>query len=127
MPGEETPRIAPDCRRERESTRLAKRLRHAVGRAIAGYAAARGFPIIPCNLRGSQENLQRKQVRRMLDVWEREHPGRSESVFRALRNVAPSQLADPKLFDFAALGSRRETVRLDTHVWLSGEAAAAGG
>ncbi|HET7931810.1 MAG TPA: tRNA 2-thiocytidine(32) synthetase TtcA, partial [Rhodanobacteraceae bacterium] len=61
---------------------------------IASYATQRAFPIIPCNLCGSQENLQRKQARRMLDAWEREHPGRSETIFRALCNVAPSQLAD---------------------------------
>ena len=72
---------------------------------IAEYAALREFPIIPCNLCGSQENLQRKQVRRMLDEWGREHPGRSETMFRALGNVAPSQLADRKLFDFEGLAS----------------------
>jgi len=72
---------------------------------IAEYAALREFPIIPCNLCGSQENLQRKQVRRMLDEWERGHPGRSETMFRALGNVAPSQLADRGLFDFAGLGA----------------------
>lgn len=71
---------------------------------IAEYAAQKAFPIIPCNLCGSQENLQRKQVRKMMDAWEREHPGRSEIIFKALTNVAPSQLADPKLFDFAGLG-----------------------
>ena len=72
---------------------------------IAGYAALKEFPIIPCNLCGSQENLQRKQVRRMLDEWEREYPGRSETMFRALGNVAPSQLADRRLFDFEGLGA----------------------
>ncbi|HET7557526.1 MAG TPA: tRNA 2-thiocytidine(32) synthetase TtcA [Rhodanobacteraceae bacterium] len=91
---------------------------------IAQYAAWRGFPIIPCNLCGSQENLQRKQVRRMLDAWEREHPGRSEIMFRALANIAPSQLADFKLFDFASLGARGDAKRADAHAWLgSGEAA----
>ncbi len=73
-------------------------------RDIAAYAEQQGFPIIPCNLCGSQEQLQRKQVRRMMDAWEREHPNRVEQVFASLTNVAPSQLADPKLFDFAALG-----------------------
>ena len=73
---------------------------------IADYAALRGFPIIPCNLCGSQENLQRKQVRRMLDEWERDFPGRSETMFRALGNVAPSQLADRGLFDFEGLGAQ---------------------
>ncbi|MGQ0502465.1 MAG: tRNA 2-thiocytidine(32) synthetase TtcA [Panacagrimonas sp.] len=71
---------------------------------IAEYAAQQAFPIIPCNLCGSQENLQRKQVRRMMDAWEREYPGRSEIIFRSLANVAPSQLADRSLFDFAGLG-----------------------
>ncbi|MGH8144886.1 MAG: tRNA 2-thiocytidine(32) synthetase TtcA [Rhodanobacteraceae bacterium] len=92
---------------------------------IAEYAEQRGFPIIPCNLCGSQQNLQRKQVRRMLDQWEREHPGRSEIMFRALSHVAPTQLADPGLFDFASLGSRRETARLDAHDWLSGDPSSA--
>jgi tRNA 2-thiocytidine biosynthesis protein TtcA len=73
---------------------------------IAEWAAQRQFPIIPCNLCGSQEHLQRKQVRKMMDAWEREYPGRSEIIFKSLSNVAPSQLADPKLFDFASLGSR---------------------
>ena len=74
---------------------------------IAAYATAREFPIIPCNLCGSQEHLQRKQVRRMMDAWEAEHPGRSETIFKALSNVAPSQLADRTLFDFATLGGDR--------------------
>ncbi|TJY60023.1 tRNA 2-thiocytidine(32) synthetase TtcA [Sinimarinibacterium sp. CAU 1509] len=73
-------------------------------RDIARYAELKQFPIIPCNLCGSQEQLQRKQVRRMMDAWEKEHPARIEQVFAALTNVAPSQLADPKLFDFASLG-----------------------
>jgi tRNA 2-thiocytidine biosynthesis protein TtcA len=71
---------------------------------LAAYAEQMAFPIIPCTLCGSQENLQRKQVRKMMDAWEREHPGRIETIFRGLCNVAPSQLADPKLFDFASLG-----------------------
>lgn len=88
---------------------------------IAEYAAQRAFPIIPCNLCGSQENLQRKQVRRMLDAWDREHPARSEIMFRALSHVVPSHLADAELFDFTSLGSPSETRRLDAHAWLSGE------
>jgi tRNA 2-thiocytidine biosynthesis protein TtcA len=79
---------------------------------IAEYAEQRGFPIIPCSLCGSQENLQRRQVRRMLDEWEAQHPGRSETIFRALGNVAPSQLADRSLFDFASL--RQEGCREST-------------
>lgn len=71
---------------------------------LAEYAEQQAFPIIPCTLCGSQENLQRKQVRKMMTQWERDFPGRTETIFRALTNVAPSQLADPKLFDFASLG-----------------------
>jgi tRNA 2-thiocytidine biosynthesis protein TtcA len=67
---------------------------------IAEYAALREFPIMPCNLCGSQETLQRKSVKQMLQDWERKFPGRIENVFRALTSVAPSQLADRELFDF---------------------------
>ena len=87
---------------------------------IAEYAEHKQFPIIPCNLCGSQENLQRKAVGRMLQEWERQYPGRSETMFRALGNVAPSQLTDRKLFDFASLGSREGAVRADVHGWLAG-------
>jgi tRNA 2-thiocytidine biosynthesis protein TtcA len=70
---------------------------------IEAYAELRAFPIIPCNLCGSQENLQRQVVKDMLHEWERKSPGRTEIMFRALQNVAPSQLADRNLFDFASL------------------------
>jgi len=70
---------------------------------IVEHAEMRGFPIIPCNLCGSQEQLQRKQVRRMLDDWERSNPGRTENIFAAMQNIEPSQLADRQLFDFAGL------------------------
>lgn len=73
-------------------------------RDLLTYADHKGFPIIPCNLCGSQEQLQRKQVRRMMDGWEAEHGNRIEQVFAALTNIAPSQLADRNLFDFATLG-----------------------
>ena len=68
---------------------------------IAEYAAQRQFPIIPCNLCGSQDNLQRQAVQRMLAAWEQQQPGRSENIFRALTHVSPSHLADRQLFDFA--------------------------
>lgn len=70
---------------------------------IQAYSDLCAFPIIPCNLCGSQENLQRKVVKAMLQSWETETPGRIENIFRALRNVRPSQLADTSLFDFASL------------------------
>ena len=94
---------------------------------IAAYAQERAFPIIPCNLCGSQENLQRKAIGRMLADWDAGHPGRCENIFRALGNVAPSQLADRRLFDFAALGAREGAVRTDAHGWLAGEPAAGDG
>lgn len=72
-------------------------------RDISRYANAREFPIIPCNLCGSQPNLQRKIIKAMLAQWEKDSPGRMETIFRAIRNVAPSQLADMNLFDFASL------------------------
>lgn len=70
---------------------------------IEAYAQLKEFPIIPCNLCGSQENLQRQVVKEMLQEWERKSPGRTEIMFRALQNVVPSQLADRKLFDFNSL------------------------
>src|SRR5689334_19946497 len=72
-------------------------------RELARYADLMAFPIIPCNLCGSQEHLQRKQVTAMLREWERKHPGRSESIARALATVVPSHLMDRALFDFAAV------------------------
>ncbi len=77
-------------------------------REIERYARARQFPIIPCRLCGSQENLQRVAVKKMLADWECEYPGRTETIFSALRNVAGSHLADPSLFDFAGLEQRRQ-------------------
>lgn len=77
-------------------------------RDLAKYARLREFPIIPCNLCGSQENLQRQQIKEMLNDWEKSYPGRMNSIFRALQNVAPSQLADNRLFDFANLQINRD-------------------
>ncbi len=76
-------------------------------REIQRYANGRKFPIIPCNLCGSQENLQRAKIKEMLQSWERESPGRIDSIFRSIKNVSPSQLADTELFDFASLGSSK--------------------
>ena len=78
-------------------------LAYAAEADIAHYAQLKAFPIIPCNLCGSQENLQRKQVQRMMAEWERDTPGRIETIARALGDIRPSQLSDPKLFDFLGL------------------------
>jgi tRNA 2-thiocytidine biosynthesis protein TtcA len=85
--------------------------RHVVIRPLAyvkeadltDFAQLRGFPIIPCDLCGSQEHLQRKQMREMLAEWERRHPGRAQTIFNALGRVVPSHLMDPALFDFRGL------------------------
>jgi tRNA 2-thiocytidine biosynthesis protein TtcA len=85
--------------------------RHVVIRPLAyvaesdlqAYAEVRKFPIIPCDLCGSQPALQRKQVKQMLREWEKRHPGRVDSMYRALSNLVPSHLMDRKLFDFAAV------------------------
>ena len=74
---------------------------------IERYARARQFPIIPCKLCGSQDNAQRKEIKRMLAEWERQFPGRTESIFSALRNVEPAHLADPAVFDFPGLDAEQ--------------------
>lgn len=70
---------------------------------IASYAELVEFPIIPCNLCGSQENLQRKVIKNMISDWDKKFPGRVESMFSALQNVTPSHLADPNLYNFTDL------------------------
>jgi tRNA 2-thiocytidine biosynthesis protein TtcA len=72
------------------------------------YAEVKQFPIIPCDLCGSQDTLQRKQVKAMLREWEKRFPGRTESMFRAMQHVVPSHLADQRLFDFLGLRATGE-------------------
>lgn len=87
--------------------------RHVVIRPLAycrekdltRYASHKQFPIIPCNLCGSQENLQRNAMKEMIRIWEKQYPGRVETVFRSLQHVAPSQLLDREQFDFLRLAA----------------------
>lgn len=72
---------------------------------IIEFAKAKAFPIIPCNLCGSQENLQRQNIKNMLQDWDQRFPGRIESMFRSLRNVVPSHMLDIELFDFKNINS----------------------
>ncbi|ANQ17212.1 tRNA 2-thiocytidine(32) synthetase TtcA [Vibrio natriegens] len=72
------------------------------------YAEHKDFPIIPCNLCGSQENLQRQSIKAMLNEWDKKTPGRVEAIFKSIQNVSPSQLADKELFDFVNLPLDRE-------------------
>jgi tRNA 2-thiocytidine biosynthesis protein TtcA len=78
-------------------------LAYVAEKDLIEYAEIKAFPIIPCTLCGSQENLQRKLVGEMLAEWQRRHPGRIESILRALTDVSPSHLLDRKLFDFVNL------------------------
>ncbi|MDF3918355.1 tRNA 2-thiocytidine(32) synthetase TtcA [Salinicola salarius] len=92
---------------------------------IAEFARQLAFPIIPCNLCGSQPNLQRQVVKEMLAEWEIKHPGRLETMFKAVTNVAPSQLADRDLFDFEGLEAKqrqRQETRIDALDLLAREA-----
>ena len=84
-------------------------LAHVAEADCERFARAMKYPIIPCDLCGSQDGLQRQQVKRMLDEWERNRPGRRQVLFRALTNVRPSHLLDPKLFDFAALATAAQS------------------
>ena len=81
---------------------------------IARYARGMAFPIIPCNLCGSQDNLQRQKVREMMQEWDRRYPGRTESVFTAMQSIVPSHLADPDLFDFRGLSLKTVVSEGDT-------------
>jgi tRNA 2-thiocytidine biosynthesis protein TtcA len=74
---------------------------------IEKYAQLRQFPIIPCNLCGSQPNMQRQEMKKLLQSWDKNYPGRLEVMFRSLTNVAPSHLADTQLFDFSSLEEGR--------------------
>ena len=96
-------------------------LAHVREEDIAAYAEAKAFPIIPCNLCGSQENLQRKQVQKMMAQWERESPGRIETISRALGDIRPSQLGDPSLFDFRSLGRQDAAPQAGADAWLDDE------
>ena len=80
---------------------------------LQAYADAQAFPIIPCNLCGSQDNLQRQEIKQMLRQWERQYPGRIETIFKALSQVSPSQLCDQKIFNFKDL---RIEIDRDVHL-----------
>jgi tRNA 2-thiocytidine biosynthesis protein TtcA len=82
---------------------LIRPLAYCKEKDLQAYSDFKEFPIIPCDLCGSQDGLQRQVIKRMLADWEREHPGRVETIFAAIGNVSPSQLADTNLFDFASL------------------------
>lgn len=84
---------------------------------IAEFAEYKEFPIIPCTLCGNQENLQRQEIKKMLNGWDKQFPGRLEVLFKSITNVAPSHLADIRLFDFKNLEARRqESNQMKQHI-----------
>lgn len=85
---------------------------------IEAFAQTREYPIIPCNLCGSQDHLQRVQIKKMLAGWEREQPGRLENIFRSIQSVSPSHLADTDLFDFHSLSRLGPESALNAKAWL---------
>lgn len=93
---------------------LIRPLSYCAERDIERFSAQMEYPIIPCNLCGSQENLQRQNIKSMLADWEQKFPGRSNNIFHAIQNIVPSQLADTKLFDFEDL----KTATTDTEETL---------
>jgi tRNA 2-thiocytidine biosynthesis protein TtcA len=98
--------MSPKLRSDDGAHVVVRPLAYAREADLEAWAALREFPIIPCDLCGSQETLQRKQVKQMLHEWEKRHPGRTESMFRALSEVVPSHLMDRKLFDFSAIAAK---------------------
>ncbi len=95
--------LAPKLLNEEGDLLVLRPLIHCAEEDLAKFAEAMRFPIIPCDLCGSQEGLKREAMKRMLDDWEGKHPGRRATLWNALRSVKPQTLADPKLQDFASL------------------------
>ncbi len=101
--------MPPKLRSDDGRNLLIRPLAYCREKDIRRYAEDRQFPIIPCNLCGSQANLQRQAIKDMLTAWDKQFPGRIENIFAAIQNVAPSQLADQNLFDFKGLELNRDT------------------
>jgi tRNA 2-thiocytidine biosynthesis protein TtcA len=97
--------MAPKLRSQNGRHIVIRPLAYIAERDIARYARGMRFPLIPCKLCGSQPNLQRNAIKQLLAAWEREHPGRVQSIFSALQHVEPATLADPRQFDFAGLAA----------------------
>lgn len=95
--------MPPKLKSDNNEHIIIRPLAYAKEKDIVKFSEAKEFPIIPCNLCGSQENLQRKHIKQMLNDWDKQFPGRIESMFNAVKNVVPSHLADAKLFDFKGL------------------------
>jgi tRNA 2-thiocytidine biosynthesis protein TtcA len=97
--------MPPKLRSEDGKHIVIRPLAYVAERDIERYARAREFPLIPCTLCGSQQNMQRVEIKKMLHEWETRYPGRTESIFSSLRNIVPSHLADPAAHDFGSLAA----------------------
>jgi tRNA 2-thiocytidine biosynthesis protein TtcA len=100
--------MPPKLRSEDGRHVVIRPLAYVAERDIERYARAREFPLIPCTLCGSQDTMQRVEIKKMLREWEQQYPGRTESIFSSLRNVVPSHLADPRMADFSGLEAGRQ-------------------
>lgn len=98
-------------------------LAYCLEKDIAAYARYKDFPIIPCNLCGSQENMKRKAMKEWLESMDRESSGRVETIFTALKNVAPSHLLDTSLFDFSSIGMKKDRENAEDNPFLRQKAA----
>lgn len=107
--GGRTATMSPKLRNDDGDVLVLRPLAYALERDIERFAQAMNFPIIPCNLCGSQENLQRVVVRQMLEDWELKHPGRKSTIAKALSNVRPSHMLDHELFDFCHIAGLATT------------------
>jgi tRNA 2-thiocytidine biosynthesis protein TtcA len=95
--------MPPKLRSDDKRNIVIRPLAYCREKDLVRFAEAREFPIIPCNLCGSQENLQRQSIKQMLMQWERQDPGRVENIFKSIQNISLSQMADTQLFDFKNL------------------------
>jgi tRNA 2-thiocytidine biosynthesis protein TtcA len=104
--------MPPKLRSDDGANIVIRPLAYCKEKDLARFAEMREFPIIPCNLCGSQDNLQRQVIKEMLTTWDKQFPGRIETMFKAMCNVAPSHLLDESLFDFKNL-TTESAKRLD--------------
>lgn len=105
--------MPPKLRSDDKRNVVIRPLAYCREKDLIRYAEHKAFPIIPCNLCGSQENLQRQTIKAMLVEWDKKTPGRIENIFKSMQNVSPSQLADRELFDFINLPLDRSQARED--------------
>ena len=111
--------MPPKLRSDNGQNILIRPLAYCKEKDIQKYSEAQGFPIIPCNLCGSQEGLQRQTIKAMLKQWDVDFPGRSDVIFKSIQNVSPSQLADGELFDFKSLTQNAISIAPDQNHALS--------